>query len=83
MILSAHMGEIVVLNLQDYNLTMKSVLCDQHTYETMSQSIMDRVHPDIRREFEQAVNQLTADGMEEVAHTIKHLIPQTPYPPKF
>ena len=76
-------GKTVVMNRSDYNVTVMGMLCDARTYEKMPPNIMDRVHPDIRREVEQIVDQLKDNNMEEMAQTIKDLIPQTPYAAKF
>ena len=48
----------------DHNVTMMGMLCDYRTYEKMPPNIMDRVHPDVRREVEQYVDQLKYDNME-------------------
>ena len=59
------------------------IVCDFRTCEKMTQNIRDRVHTNIRREFEQIIDQLTAGNMEEMAQTTKNLIPQTPHAAKF
>ena len=82
-VLSSDKGEkTFVMNSSDYNMTMMSMLCDFHTHEKMSPNIMDRVHPDIPRDVEKIVGQLTANNMAEMAQTIKKLVPQTPYAAK-
>ena len=40
------------MNRSDYNVTMMGMLCDSRTYEKMPQKFMDRVQPDILREFQ-------------------------------
>ena len=73
-ILSAYKGgKTVVMNRSDYNVTMMEMLFDARTYEKIPQYIMDRVHPDIRREVEQIVEQLKDNNMEEMALTIKYI----------